>query len=200
MWKGRCAATVRRARSSSGLKVLQPVNRNVAGSGDGRGRVNLKTAIKKEQQTRRRESHVAVTDKENSDVYISETRSVEDKGVQVEITDHISPKSSCNQLQPTPGSELSDEASTEVSMEYYWMELAEKRRQALAETLLENEELCAEVAILKCKVRDLEVLANNLRYQSIVASAMEKDDCSSSTDGEEHGSSDTRGKILRNVS
>ena len=34
-------------------------------------------------------------------------------------------------------------------------------------------QLCAEIAILKCKVKELETLANNLQYRSIVAVAEE---------------------------
>ena len=37
-----------------------------------------------------------------------------------------------------------------VGMEEYWRELAERRRAALADTLMENEEVCAFTLLIVC--------------------------------------------------
>ena len=56
----------------------------------------------------------------------------------------------CNSSHSCAGSENGGDECDSVGIEEYWMELAEQRRLALAETLVENEEVCLFVCYCCC--------------------------------------------------
>ncbi len=58
----------------------------------------------------------------------------------------------------------------------YWQILAEQRRQALAETLKENEELYTELAGVKKHVNELESKVKDLEYFAMMYTLASKDD------------------------